>query len=182
MTKDKHKYQKQVQAQEESSVISEGGFDCRKESPAAGKKRAFSINTLQRIARYLLVGTFTALLSLGTFELALAVFESFEVSLSGNWRVFSAEIFSVIAACLFSFVVNSKFTFKDRKARRAGIFLYILFYAVITPIGILFILWLNTFIEWLWVCKLIKMSINLVLDYTYYRFFIFAYLKKRFDV
>lgn len=180
MTEKEQKDQKREQAQENAPVYGAKGCESKEESSAANKKS--SINTFQRIARYLLVGCFTALLSLGTFELGLAVFESFDILLSENWRVFSAEIFSVIVACVFSFVINSKFTFEDRKARRAGIFLYILFYAVVTPIGILFILWLNGFIQWLWVCKLIKMAINLVLDYTYYRFFIFAYLKKRFDV
>ncbi len=147
----------------------------------AAENQTPRMGSIQRILRYLLVGGFTALLSLGTFELVLGIFDSFELSFE-NWQVFVAEIVSVIVACLFSFVINSKFTFNDRKARRAGIFLYILFYAVATPLGILFILWLNRYIEWLWICKLVKMAINLVLDYTYYRFFIFAYLKKKYDV
>lgn len=170
--------QKQEHAEEETSL---------KEDKCPQQNKKPPISSLQRFARYLLVGGFTALLSLGTLQLAYSIFTSFEL-FNDNWRVFIAETFSVIVSCVFSFMINSRFTFEDRKARRAGIFLYILFYAVVTPLGSWFILWLKNIIPLademhrLMVSKLIKMVTNLFLDYVYIRFFIFAYLKKKFDV
>lgn len=169
---------KQEQTEEKTSLKEDN-------SPEQNKKPPMS--ALKRIARYLLVGGFTALLSLGTLQLVYSIFTSFDL-FTDDWRVFIAETFSVIVSCVFSFLINSKFTFEDRKARRAGIFLYILFYAVVTPLGSWFILWLKNIIPLademhrLIVSKLIKMVINLFLDYAYIRFFIFAYLKKKFDV
>lgn len=131
--------------------------------------------------RFLLVSCLTGLMALGSFSLLVLIFDQSEMPFSKDVGIVIAEFFSVLWSCICSFLLNSKFTFKERNARRAGIFLYILFYAITTPLAGYMIVHLNRMGVDLILCKLIKMTINVFLDYAYCRFFIFKYIKKKYD-
>lgn len=131
--------------------------------------------------KFLLVSCITGTVGLGSFALLVSIFDSIRDVINYDIGIIIAEYLSVIWSCTCSFVLNSKFTFKGRQARRMGIFLYLAFYFVTTPLGSWMILALNNAGVYIIFCKIIKMTINVVLDYLYCRYFIFAVIKKRYD-
>lgn len=134
-----------------------------------------------RFFRFALVSSITGLVGLGSFALLVMIFRDFISLVSYDVGVVVAEFVSVLFSCVCSFFLNKKFTFRDRNARRLGILLYILYYAVTTPLASWAILWLNKAGINIILCKIIKMTVNLVLDFLYCRYFIFKYIKKKFD-
>ena len=87
------------------------------------------------------------------------------------WLFFS-EMLSVVLTCTFSFLLNKRYTFSFRSVK-GGLLLYLLYYAVTTPLGGIMIVAL---IKRGWqpiLAKLLKMVINFVLDYLYCKLIIF---------
>lgn len=85
--------------------------------------------------------------------------------------VFS-EMLSVVLTCTFSFLLNKRYTFSFRSVK-GGLLLYLLYYALTTPLGGIMIVAL---IKRGWqpiLAKLLKMVINFVLDYLYCKLIIF---------
>lgn len=131
--------------------------------------------------RFLLVSALTGTVGLGSFSLLVMLFEKLSGIIAYETGVVIAEYLSVLWSCVCSFALNSKFTFRGRKARRMGIVLYLIFYVVTTPLFSWMILALFRAGVHIVLCKVIKMTINVVLDYLYCRYFIFVVIKKRFD-
>jgi putative flippase GtrA len=149
------------------------------------EKQSLSENEEQKpkrnFSKFLLVSCITGTVGLGSFALLVSAFENIQNIINYDVGIVIAEYLSVIWSCTCSFVLNSKFTFKGRKARRMGIFLYLAFYFITTPLGSWMIVALNNAGVYIIFCKIIKMTINVVLDYLYCRYFIFAVIKKRYD-
>ncbi len=135
-----------------------------------------------RFFKFLLVSCVTGVVGLGSFALLMLIFDELILNVSHTVAIVIAEYFSVLWSCICSFLLNRKFTFRDRKARRMGIVLYILYYAVTTPLSSWLIIALNSVGIHVIICKLIKMTINVALDFLYCRYFIFKYIKKVYDI
>lgn len=147
-------------------------------NPALNEKRQ---KPKRNFWKFLLISSITGTVGLGSFSLLVLLFETLGEYISYEIGVIIAEYLSVLWSCVCSFVLNSKFTFRGQKARRLGILLYLVFYFVTTPLFGWMILALNKAGVYIVFCKVIKMTINVVLDYLYCRYFIFVVIKKRFD-
>ena len=134
----------------------------------------------RRFWRFLLVSSVTGLICLGTFWLIQHWCQQSD-RIGEQAAVLIAEGVSVILSCIFSFLLNSKFTFTDRKARRMGILLYILYYVISTPLFAEMMVWLNGLGVHILLCKVIKMTINFAMDYLYCKYFIFRYIRRKYD-
>ena len=93
--------------------------------------------------------------------------------------VIVAEVTSVVLSCLFNFTLNRKYTFKSANNMAVGMILYGLFYLVVTPLGVQFIL-LLTHSGWNeFLAKATKMILNFLLDFTFCKFVLFRTKQKR---
>lgn len=166
--------EKESQKETEEIISNESVEEKPTEKKKFSAKRLISFGTVSAITGLIAMGGFLLLMHL--YDVLLA-----SSALSRDWALVIAEYVSVIVSCLFSFSLNKRFTFPDRKARRAGIWLYILYYFVVTPLGAWLMVWLVNLSLPDYVAKLIKMTINLVTDFLYCRYFLFRYLKKKYD-
>ncbi|MEG1528610.1 MAG: GtrA family protein [Clostridia bacterium] len=139
-----------------------------------------NLKPIKRLAKFSIVGLFVGIFGLANFTLLIQLCQLLDFAIT-DWTIVLAECVSVIFTSILSFLINSKFTFSDRLARKAGIWLYIGYYVVTTPLFSLLILWLHRSygIDLIY-CKMIKIALNAILDYFYCQFFIFKYLKKRY--
>lgn len=134
-----------------------------------------------RFFKFMGISSLTGVAGLGTFALLIFIYDKGAKTIPYNIAVTVAEYVSVLSSCVISFLLNSKFTFTDRKAMNMGVFLYILFYMITTPLGAMLILYLNNLGLYIVLCKIVKMTINVCIDYVYCRFVIFRYIKKKYD-
>ncbi len=133
--------------------------------------------TPKQIAKFLLASMLTGAVGLGSFWL-LSRIDTFDQYPYGReiWLM-SAEAVSVLFSCVFSFLVNKRFTFKQR-GKKHGLLLYILYYVVTTPLGGLLIISLVNKGMPPVLAKVVKMCINVVLDFLYCKFIVFTPTKK----
>lgn len=138
-------------------------------APAAAKKK----KSVKEVLLFFLVSAGTGLIGIGTFTL-LSKLNPFvqDAGIAFDLWLFFSEMLSVVLTCTFSFLLNKRYTFSFRSVK-GGLLLYLLYYALTTPLGGIMIVAL---IKRGWqpiLAKLLKMVINFVLDYLYCKLIIF---------
>jgi putative flippase GtrA len=129
--------------------------------------------TPKQIAKFLLASMLTGAIGLGSFWLLSHITVWDRYPFGKEIWLMTAEAVSVLFSCIFSFLVNKRFTFKQR-GKKHGLLLYILYYVVSTPLGGLLIVALVKQGMLPVLAKIIKMCINVVLDFLYCKFVVFS--------
>lgn len=155
---------------EEFKQEQQGETTATQASAPADKKPKKSF---KEVVLFFLVSASTGILGIGTFALLswLNPYDPAAGSPFDFWLFFS-ELISVVLTCTFSFLLNKRYTFSFRSVK-GGLWFYLLYYAVTTPLGGIMIVAL---VKAGWppiLAKLLKMVINFVLDYLYCKFIIF---------
>ncbi len=133
--------------------------------------------TPKQILRFFINATITGGMALGSFWLLskLSPFGDSQRAI-GLWLML-AEAVSVLLSCVCNYLLNRRFTFRY-SGNKYGLLLYVLYYAVTTPLAGLLIVWFVNKGLTPAVAKLIKMAINTVCDFLFCRFVVFKARKK----
>ena len=96
-----------------------------------GKKK----KSVKEVLLFFLVSAGTGLIGIGTFTL-LSKLNPFvqDAGIAFDLWLFFSEMLSVVLTCTFSFLLNKRYTFSFRSVK-GGLLLYLLYYAVTTPLG-----------------------------------------------
>ena len=99
-------------------------------APAAKKKKS-----VKEVLLFFLVSAGTGLIGIGTFTL-LSKLNPFvqDAGIAFDLWLFFSEMLSVVLTCTFSFLLNKRYTFSFRSVK-GGLLLYLLYYALTTPLG-----------------------------------------------
>ena len=79
----------------------------------------------------------------------------------------------MVTSCTFSFNMNRKFTFKSKRNLISGLIQYIAFYAVITIVGVYYVLFLKNHGVNAYFCDPIRMVTFYVFDYAFCNLYLF---------
>ncbi len=115
--------------------------------------------------------------SLGAGIIEFGTFTLLRLAFPAAGALVACEVISVVLSCLFNYTINRKYTFGASNNLLLGMLIYGLYYAVATPVGAEFIVWL---VKQGWnesLAKATKMVLNFFLDFALCKFVIFR-LKK----
>ena len=137
-------------------------------APLTKKQSAF------QFLKFLCVSLGAGVVEFGSFTILDLIFRGvWHTDVLPKGTIIWIEIVSVVLSCLFNFTINRKFTFKAASNIVVGMILYGAYYAVATPLGALFITFLQTHGLNEFLAKAIKMVLNFIIDFLYCKFFIF---------
>ena len=119
-----------------------------------------------RTVKFVLLSMSAGLIQLGAFTLMNEVF---------HWPYWVSYLIALILSVVWNFTLNRKFTFKSVANVPIAMLKVIGFYAVFTPLST----WLEDILAgqlgWNeYLVTLINMFLNFVLEYLYWRFFVFG--------
>ncbi len=164
--------QKMNAADEEKPCAAQGG-DAAAADGGAVKPHTDRRGFIQFL-KFLCVSLGAGVVEFGSFTLLDLIFRSvWHTDILPKGTIIWIEIVSVALSCLFNFTVNRKFTFKAATNIALGMVMYGAYYALATPLGALFITFLQTHGLSEFLAKAIKMVLNFALDFLYCKFVIF---------
>ena len=119
-----------------------------------------------RTVKFVLLSMSAGLIQLGSFTLMKEVFQ---------WPEWVSYLIALILSVIWNFTLNRKFTFKSVANVPIAMLKVIGFYAVFTPLSTWLEFVLTEKLGWNgYLVTLINMFLNFVLEYLYWRFFVFG--------
>ncbi len=120
-----------------------------------------------RTLKFTLFSVSAGIIQIGTYTLFFEVF---------HWEEWLAHLVSLVLSVLWNFTFNRKFTFRSAANVPKAMLLVAVYYAVFTPLSILWTNWLtDEKVGWNgYLVEALTMVVNFVTEFLYDRFFVFG--------